>query len=213
MGASGEALVVWSSSDFQAYWSRIDSAASASSPVELTFNGGTVLAPDVAADPKGRALAVARDGSSHLVVFRRAPGQEFGQGTDLGSSDEQPDTQRVAVDNLGDGVVLWSEVPVPITTLTYFPRIRGYDGSAPRIASMTWPKTIVVGKAGTFSVTATDVWRPMTVRWKFGDGHTATGGTVSHTYHARGFFHPTVSVRDAAGLSTKRTVTVHVNSP
>jgi hypothetical protein len=213
MGASGEALVVWSSSDFQAYWSRIDSAGSASSPVELTFNGGTVLAPDVAADPKGRALAVARDGSSHLVVFRRAPGQEFGQGTDLGSSDEQPDTRRVAVDNLGDGVVLWSEVPVPITTLTYFPRIRGYDGSAPRITSMTWPKTIVVGKAGAFSVTATDVWGPMTVHWKLGDGHTATGGTVSHTYHATGFFHPTVSVRDAAGLSTKRTVTVHVTSP
>ncbi|HXJ65470.1 MAG TPA: PKD domain-containing protein [Actinomycetota bacterium] len=210
MGASGEALVVWSSTDFQAYWSRIDSLGTASSPLELTFNAGTILAPDVAADPKGRAFAVARDGSSHLVVFRRSPGKAFGKGTDLGSSDEQPDTQRVAVDNAGDGVILWSEVPVPITTLTYSPRIRGYDGAAPHIASMTWPKTLVKGKKGSFSAGAKDVWGPVTVRWEFGDGATAAGPSVTHAYQTSGWFHATVKVRDATGLTTNRTVSVHV---
>ncbi|TDD70029.1 PKD domain-containing protein [Jiangella aurantiaca] len=52
----------------------------------------------------------------------------------------------------------------------------------------------------TLSAEATDPeGRELTYTWDFGDGTTATGAQVTHTYELSGVYRPTVTVTDAAG--------------
>ena len=54
-----------------------------------------------------------------------------------------------------------------------------------------------VGVGAPFSATARDRWSPVTLRWSFGDGTSATGGAVSHAFGAAGAFGVTVTAADA----------------
>jgi PKD repeat protein len=49
--------------------------------------------------------------------------------------------------------------------------------------------------------------------WSFGDGTSASGSSVSHTYHAGGSFTATLTVRDNNGATDTATVVVHVAPP
>jgi PKD repeat protein len=56
-----------------------------------------------------------------------------------------------------------------------------------------------------FAASAAGGLAPYTFTWTFGDGATATGQTVNHSFGA-GTFHPTLTVRDAAGGAWTGTV-------
>lgn len=49
---------------------------------------------------------------------------------------------------------------------------------------------------------------PLTYRWSFGDGTSATGRSVSHTYQRAGIFTATLTVRDGRGGNDAATVTI-----
>jgi PKD repeat protein len=74
------------------------------------------------------------------------------------------------------------------------------------------------GGAGTFIFDATgtsDIDDPMeniTFRWEFGDGSSAGGMNVSHSYKAPGSYVATLTVEDGSGGRVTRTVTVNVPS-
>jgi hypothetical protein len=53
----------------------------------------------------------------------------------------------------------------------------------------------------------------ITYHWTFGDGGTAVGATVSHTYQSGGTFDVTLTVQDASGGSTLAASTVGVAGP
>jgi glucose/arabinose dehydrogenase len=51
---------------------------------------------------------------------------------------------------------------------------------------------------------------PLTYRWQFGDGQTATGVAVDHTYAANGTYNATLTVTDSAGASAGAGTTIAV---
>ena len=54
---------------------------------------------------------------------------------------------------------------------------------------------------------------PLSYAWSFGDGATATGASVSHTYTTAGTHAATVTVTDARGAAGTSTVPIKVDSP
>lgn len=52
-----------------------------------------------------------------------------------------------------------------------------------------------------------------TYAWDFGDGETASGRTVDHTYRTPGTYTATLTVTDAGGLTAKTTTTVRATAP
>jgi PKD repeat protein len=94
----------------------------------------------------------------------------------------------------------------------------GFDPIAPSDAGFTIaPTTPTKNQEVTFSASATDDG-PLTdasYSWSFGDGGTATGTTVKHTFTANGAREVTLTVTDADGLTVtvKKTVTVTSQAP
>ena len=68
------------------------------------------------------------------------------------------------------------------------------------------------GGAITMSATSTDPQNSaLTFSWTFGDGATASGASVSHTYSAEGQFTPRVTVTNQFGLSASATTNFPLN--
>lgn len=75
-----------------------------------------------------------------------------------------------------------------------------YDGTPPAVTTMVPPKALV-GTGVVMAASATDS-SPITYDWDFGDGGTATGSLVTHTYATAGERTVTLTVTDSGGNST-----------
>ena len=84
----------------------------------------------------------------------------------------------------------------------------GYDAAGPQLLGLQVPTMNTPGSPLTFSVTPLDVWSPVVTVWNFGDGASASGATVTHTYAVDGTFIATVTSTDAVGNSSSATGTV-----
>ena len=86
------------------------------------------------------------------------------------------------------------------------------QGASSLVASFTWsPANPVRRQSITFTSTSTDSGASITrYAWNFGDGRTATGSPVGHSYKNRGTYTITLTVTDSAGHTAKVTHTVTV---
>jgi PKD repeat protein len=90
----------------------------------------------------------------------------------------------------------------------------GADGAGPRLLSLTVPQSAVAGEAVSLSVSPFDLWSGLDVTsWSFGDGRSATGTSVQHTFAAPGTYMVQVTSADLAGQSTSTTRTITVTAP
>ena len=88
---------------------------------------------------------------------------------------------------------------------------RGPNGPLFTLATAS-PSLIDTGMAVHFSVPAVYNGRwPWTYSWNFGDGTTAVGRNVTHSYFSSGSFDPVVFVNDSAGHSANASTAVTVN--
>ena len=86
------------------------------------------------------------------------------------------------------------------------------DTQAPT-AVLTAPETAFQGDALSFSAAGSSDDRGIvSYTWDFGDGKTASGKSVTHTYTAGGAYTVTLTLRDAAGNETSKTQTVTVTA-
>jgi PKD repeat protein len=75
--------------------------------------------------------------------------------------------------------------------------------TAPVLASVLVPENLVAGLPGQFKAIATDAGSTgLRYVWSFGDGATAEGPTVAHTYKATGTFSGKLEVTDANGAAS-----------
>jgi PKD repeat protein len=90
-----------------------------------------------------------------------------------------------------------------------------YDATSPSFGAVSVPATADTGASVAMSASASDDWSPPTVGWDFGDGQTATGKAVSHTYAKRGTYTVTATATDGGGNTAvvTRDVTVSGVAP
>jgi PKD repeat protein/RNA polymerase subunit RPABC4/transcription elongation factor Spt4 len=87
----------------------------------------------------------------------------------------------------------------------------GGDDVTPPVANAGNNMTVSAGSKVTFSAaSSTDNVGITSYSWDFGDGNSATGETVSHTYGTVGNYTVTLTVTDAAGNSDTVTITITV---
>jgi len=80
--------------------------------------------------------------------------------------------------------------------------------------SLNDTKTVDAGESVTFSpATVSGATGDVTYDWAFGDGDTATGETVTHTYADNGTYTVEVTATDEAGDTASDTMTVSVEDP
>ena len=87
------------------------------------------------------------------------------------------------------------------------------DNVPPVIEFLTGESSIRPGESTNFSASATDPGNDtLTYSWDFGDGNTAEGENVTHTFTDNGNYSVTLTVTDSDGASTSQTLEVQVNN-
>jgi hypothetical protein len=85
-----------------------------------------------------------------------------------------------------------------------------YDGSPPAINDVQVPASGQTGQSAGMSAGASDALSTANLSWSFGDGSSAAGGSVSHTYSSPGNYTVTVTATDDAGNSTSVTRSIAI---
>ena len=124
----------------------------------------------------------------------------------LTSAAVSPHPAAVAADAAGNAIVVTADASGQA-------QFTGLDGSGPVVDSASVPTAGVTGVPGAFTVTAHDLWSPVTFAWDFGDGTSATGATVAHAFGAAGQYTATATLTDAAGHTTTTSGQVAVTDP
>ena len=209
--AGGEAVALWERSESSVL--SILSASRArggawSAPTELSHpDEEASYAPNLAISPVGQVAAVWLSGEMTKRVVTtsvRVVGGSWDAPTDLTAPGAYANEPVVAADAHGDAVAAW-ESGATIEAA-------GFDGAGPELRSASIPSNASAGTPIPLSVAAVDVWSGVTVAWTFGDGHGATGASVSHTYRDPGKFSIALTATDGSGNSTsmRKTITVGV---
>jgi hypothetical protein len=108
------------------------------------------------------------------------------------------------------------------TDLTGLPRFNGaprdlgaYQHQVPSVtAASATPQPASTGAAVTFAAAAAtaEPTDPLSYRWSFDDGGSATGATVTHAFTSTGTHAATVTVTDTLGFTATKTISVAVNA-
>lgn len=162
--------------------------------------------PDVAADPAGDATVVWNAGST-VTASSRPAGGAFGPATPISNGAHTAFLEpRVTMTGNGDAIVAWSANDMSSTHIA----VAVNDVTPPALSAIVTPPSVEVGASAAMTAAATDTWSSSGVSWDFGDGATATGGSVSHAYATAGSRTVTVTATDAVGNSTSQTRTISV---
>lgn len=177
-------------------------------PQDLPAAGDQAYSPQVGIDSDGNAVAVWQNSSGGVGSIdsaARPAGSGTWQGA-LGISAAGGSSQaQFAFDSHGNGVAVWTLD----NGTNAFTQAAGLDAAGPLLSDLAIPPTGVVGRPVRLSVSPLDVWSPLAATsWRFGDGQTATGAAVGHTYTEPGSY--TVSVSSADTLNNTSTTTASI---
>jgi hypothetical protein len=201
----GDAVVIWESTASGAL--RLETArrpaGGAFGPIQdLTAADNNSQLPSVAVDDSGNALAVWRklvNAKKVIIGASAEAGGAFGPEVALSRTDLDTDNPSVAVSPRGDGLAVWERYGSTEETVQGV----GFDRTGPTLSGLTVPGSATTGQPASFAVAAHDVWSDVSqLSWDFGDGSSAQGDSVQHTFAAPGSFSATVTATDSAGNAT-----------
>ncbi len=185
--------------------------------VVLTTRPGAVIPSEaemrLVADSDGTVSAIwsaAQSTSSQPIMVlrsaRRESGEAWGSVEAASPAGMHSMWSQLAIDPRGYVTVVWSG----FSGGTQAVRSRVLDHVAPDLLDVSVPTQAVATVPVSMSAAGTDALSAVTLTWTFGDGHSASGATVSHAFEARGQHEVTVTATDAAGNQTHaaRTLTV-----
>jgi hypothetical protein len=169
--------------------------------------------PTVVIDAGDTAVAAWADfGNARIKSAARPKGGAFGGVTDISPDAGVAFLPQLAADGEGSAVGGWAFIrPAPDNLQVAQAAI--FDGAGPRFTSIEVPGESIPGRNLTMSAAATDRYSGATISWDFGDGTSASGPSVTHTYAQRLGFIVTVRAADGAGNTTTETRPVQVGKP
>ncbi len=164
--------------------------------------------PQIAVDQAGRAMAVwtAWDGTARTVeAASGAVNGSWGSPVTISPPGSWSHRVQVAMDSTGNAAAVWRAAE-PLTMQGAL-----FDVTMPELASVSIPSHARAGRPIAFGVSPFDAWSAIdSVGWSLGDGSTASGPSVAHSFQGAGKFDVTVTAADAAGHSTTASATVNV---
>jgi PKD domain len=181
-----------------------------------------------ATDTKGQAVAAAPGGGSALAAFvgmsngndavfasSRADGA-FGDPvavatTPPGGARVDLDSPALGLDDQGNGFAAWRATLFPNAATVI--RVARFDPVPPAITAASVPGSALVGQAVGMSAAATDRMTGAALRFEFGDGSGADGGSAAHVYTAPGAYTVTIAATDGAGNRSATTRAIQVAAP
>lgn len=213
LDAQGNGTAIWQRSNGATY--IVQAATHAASglwqpPVDLSVTGQNADLPQVALDAHGNAVAVWQrfDGTADVIQSsirpaggtRRAP-------VDLAAPGQNAVNPQIALDLQSDATVVWQR----FNATNYIVQAAGYDAAGPQLRGASIPASGTAGVPVSFSVSPLDVWSPLaSTSWSFGDGGSAAGAAVSHTYAASGTYAVVLSSADTLANSTSATASIAI---
>jgi hypothetical protein len=182
-----------------------------SSPTTLSGPGGTFgTEPVIAADGAGNAVIAFEIGGVVSATYRPASGSLAAAVPVSNTAHGGPFLSPVVtIGDSGDALVAWTSASVAPSHIA----LAVNDVTPPALSDLGAPQSVELGETATMNVTAKDTWSPTTVAWDFGDGATAPGNAVAHTYSTIGTKTVTVTATDAVGNSKSETREIQVNPP
>jgi hypothetical protein len=214
MAPSGEAVAVWSTSDGNdVLWAARAAGGAFGASADLAPSAA--IADDVAVGLDGLGNAIAtwfETGPSTAWAAMRPAGGTFGAPQELfgGGPGIVFHGPSVGGDSQGNGfaAAVRSESGAGLPRLN----VAGWDPVPPTLDGLTIPPLGLNPIA--FSVSPFDRWGPVTASWDFGDGSSAAGTNVSHSFpNPGGTYNVTATGTDAAGNSASASGLVAVNGP
>lgn len=93
-------------------------------------------------------------------------------------------------------------------------RVSAFDAGGPNLTSAAVPSTGVVGRPVSMSAAFVDLWTGLGAgpSWSFGDGTSASGAQVNHTYTQPGTYAITATVADGFGNTTSSKYVITITS-
>ena len=198
----GDAVVVWTQGEKGVLSAFKPSGGAWQTPVDLSPPGTSDGDAQVAFDGQGNALAV-WDGEDGTVQSESKPaGGAWQAPVDIGHGGGP----QVAFDERGDALAAWVGADGIQTA--------GYVATGPVLNNVSIPAEGTVGQPLTFSVSPFDVWSISgETSWSFGDGTSASGTSVTHTYTAPGIYEVTLHSADTLGNVTSTVGKVTIAPP
>ena len=209
----GRASVVWQRESVNRIEATTQHAdGSWETPVVISPAGEPSSEPDVAAGAGGGIVAVWAGESAGKMILqfasRPAGASAWSAAANL-PAEAKAEQPRVAVDGQGDALASWTHY-----TGSYSVEAAAYDAAGPLLEAVSIPAVASPGQTLAFSVSPLDVWSALApVGWSFGDGTTAAGQAVTHSFAASGTYHVTVTSADVLGNTSSASGSVAVTEP
>ena len=216
--AQGNGVVAWQQSDGSEL--RVDASVRApgatgsfASPSTLDPGGQEAFEPRIAGDGLSGTIVSWKtfNGATNTAQAAVRPaGSNFGPATTVSATGPQESSPEVGIDAQGNAIAVWSRSSGP----NYLLEAAGYDAAGPLPRGLTLPSQGLVGQPLQFFMAPLDVWSPvLSEGFSFGDGASASGVSVTHTYGAPGNYQVTAAATDVLGNTTTVTRTLTISAP
>ena len=168
--------------------------------------GDSIVPAKVAIDRAGVATAVFAPFASNaqILLTRRDAGGTFGGVQPISPAGGSSFFPAVSVDDEGNVLAGWTFTSAGAGN-PQVAQVAAYDAGPPSLAAVSVPGTAEVGQGVGMAAAATDRWSPVSLKWSFGDGASAVGPAVTHTFGASGAFDVSATATDAVGNASSAT--------
>jgi len=172
----------------------------------LSETGVQSLYPNVAISSRGDVVVSWVNNASQKAEASEQPnGGSFGTPVPISAAGVGQPGPSLAADGQGDVIANWYR----FDGSKYNTELAAYDAANPVLQNLSIPGQGTAGSPVAVSVNPVGIWSPVaSTSWSFGDGGSASGPSVSHTFAAAGSYPVSVTATDAAGKSTTANGTI-----
>ena len=206
---TGNVVVTWVADARVEAGSRSAASGTWAGPVLVsTLDGAS--APRLAVDPRGNTVTVWTSGTGMVQAALR-PGATGLWGRSIDVSRPEASSPRVTVDASGSGLAVWNERAAENTVV----KSARLDGNRAVLTQLRVPRRAAAHTATPFVAVFVPWAAPLSdvARWTFGDGASAVGARVAHSYARFGRYEVVVVQTDTAGKTSTATRTIVVGAP